>query len=69
MSESTADILTAQFSAIRLNVADIVVYLSNQGNVINAIATNIAEIAVNTRDLAYIKKYLNDMIINGLKVK
>lgn len=69
MSQESADILTAQFSAIRINVSDILLTLQNQRPLLEMAFNDISEIAKNTRDLADIKKYLGYMWDQGLKIK
>lgn len=69
MSQESADILTAQFSAIRINVSDILLTLQNQKPLLEMAFNDISEIAKNTRDLADIKKYLGYMWDQGLKIK
>ena len=69
MSQESADILTAQFSAIRINVSDILLTLQNQRPLLEMAFNDISEIAKNTRDLADIKRYLGYMWDQGLKIK
>ena len=69
MSQESADILTAQFSAIRINVSDILLTLQNQRPLLEMAFNDISEIAKNTRDLADIKKYLGYMWDQGLKMR
>lgn len=69
MSQESADILTAQFSAIRIDVSDILLTLQNQGPLLEMAVNDISEIAKNTRDLADIKKYLGYMWDQGIKIK
>ena len=81
MDQPTADILTAQFSALRIhganmdvniskiniNVSDLLLSLQGQTSILQIAFNDVAEIARNTRDLAGIKSILSDMKTYGLK--
>lgn len=69
MSEDQADVLTAQFSAIRINVADIDVYLKEEQIVVETIRDDVAQIRINTSFIADIKSQISDIQTNGLKMK
>lgn len=69
MSQESADILTAQFSAIRINVSDILLTLQSERPLLELAFNDIAEIARNTRDLADIKRLLGDIKDYGIKMK
>ena len=70
-------------SDIRTDVGKILLYLQNNGgnndimsmalahqsNILELASKDIQEIAINTRDLASIKKSLNNMVEYGIKVK
>ena len=69
MSQESADILTAQFSAIRINVSDILLTLQSERPLLELAFNDIAEIARNTRDLADIKRLIGDIKDYGVKMK
>ena len=69
MSADQANVLTAQFSAIRINVADIDVYLKEEQIVVETIRDDVAQIRINTSFIADIKSQISDIQTNGLKVK
>ena len=69
MSEDQANVLTAQFSAIRINVADIDVYLKEEQIVVETIRDDVAQIRINTSFIADIKSQISDIQTNGLKMK
>ena len=69
MTQDTADLLSAQFTAIRLNVSDILRSITTQSGILEIAAKDISEIKVNTRELALIKSVLTDMKNNGIKMK
>jgi hypothetical protein len=79
MDQPTADILTAQFSALRIHGANIdtnisrylpelLLSLQGQAGVLQIAFNDVAEIAKNTRDLAGIKSILSDIKTYGVKV-
>ena len=82
MDQPTADILTAQFSAVRIhtsnmdinlskignNVSDLLLSLQGQAGILQIAFNDVAEIARNTRDLAGIKSILSDIKTYGVKV-
>lgn len=82
MDQPTADILTAQFSAVRIhtanmdlnlskignNVSDLLLSLQGQTSILQIAFNDVSEIARNTRDLAGIKSILSDIKTYGVKV-
>jgi len=66
MSEDQADVLSAQFSAIRLNVSDILVSLKDNNNKIDLIASDISAIKGYTALIADIKSVVSDMYSKGV---
>lgn len=66
MSEDQANVLEAQFSAIRLNVSDIKVSLSSEINRLDLMASDISEIRKNTAYLISIKSAIDDINTRGV---
>ena len=69
MSEDQADVLSAQFVAIRLNVSDILKVNKDYINKFDLVAQDITQIKVNTAFLEEIKTIISDIKTQGLKVK
>lgn len=83
ITQEQADLLSAQAIAIRINITGIKedvskillnlsgnsAILANQANLLEIAFQDVREIAENTRTLYDIKRSLNDMITNGIKVK
>jgi tape measure domain-containing protein len=69
MSEDQANVLTAQFSAIRINVSDILVSLKDNNNKIDLIAADISMIRKYTSLLQDIKSTISDMYSRGVIVR
>jgi hypothetical protein len=83
ITQDQADFLSAQFSAMRINMSDIRIDVSkillnlsnnqlqmaNQTNLLEIAFQDVHEIAVNTRELFDIKKGISDIIRDGLRVK
>ena len=83
ITQDQADFLSAQFSAMRINMSDIRIDVSkillnlsnnqlqmaNQTNLLEIAFQDVHEIAVNTRELFDIKKGITDIIRDGLRVK
>lgn len=66
MSEDQANVLEAQFSAIRLNVSDIKVSLYSEINKLDLMANDISEIRKNTAYLVSIKSTIDDIYTRGV---
>lgn len=69
MSEDQADVLSAQFVAIRLNVSDILSISKDHINKFDLLATDISIIKGYTASLEEIKNTINSIRDQGLKVK
>ena len=69
MSEDQADVLSAQFVAIRLNVSDILKTNKDYINKFDLVAQDITQIKVNTAFIEEIKTIISDIKTQGLKVK
>jgi tape measure domain-containing protein len=69
MSEDQADVLSAQFSAIRLNVSDILISLKDNNNKIDLIASDISAIKGYTAFIGDIKSIVSDMYSKGVIVR
>ena len=69
MSEDQANDLTAQFSAIRLNVADIVAICKDSNNQMSLIATDVSDIKGYAAYIQDIKSIVYDMYTKGVIAK
>ena len=67
MSEGTADVLTAQFTSIRVNVADLLNVQKEFNASFDTVKTDISMIRENTAAIKDIKVTLDDMKRNGVK--